>query len=100
MMRMRLDGTYEEVASVIKEFRTTRSVNLYYESDINQFPSTDKKGKVICYFQYEPPKRQTQRIHLTTTLGESITLDLLDGKKIDMGNGTTIISGYSYDIFT
>ncbi|WP_044642646.1 hypothetical protein [Risungbinella massiliensis] len=99
MMRMRLDGTYEEVASVIKEFRTTRSVNLYYEYDIDQFPS-DRKGKVICYFQYEPPKRQTQRIQLTTLNGKSITLDLLDGRKTDMGNGTTIISGYSYDIFS
>lgn len=100
MMRMSSDGHFDEASSVIKEVRTDNTVDVYYEYHMDHFPNSQQKGKMICYFRYEQPMRQKQRWKLTTLDGKSIFLDLLDGKRIDMGNGTTIVIGNSYDIFS
>ncbi|MFC7442596.1 hypothetical protein [Laceyella putida] len=55
--------------------------------------------KVICYFEYSF-KQKVATIHLHTEDGQMIPIQLLDSQTLNMQNGTTLILGKSYDIFS
>lgn len=94
-MSSNIHGTFQKVTSIIKDLQNT--VDLYYEQDLQLSPHTTQSGKVVCYIHFEQSRQKHQQLKISTDSGESIVFELINLKSIDMGNGTTIISGYSYD---
>jgi hypothetical protein len=100
-IKLSIDGTKETVQEFVKTIKRIPKWRLYSGS---KFATGRNEIHVDCYVDEQTKPTITQRkvskVLMTSTSGANIEIILLDAQTVDMCNGTTIIRGMSYDLFS
>lgn len=94
-MKLWVEGKPEQVRPFVQELSRQAEV---WPSEPVQKVNEDQEV-IACLVRYRPGKRVTV-VELETTGGGIVRIPFLDLIKANMGNGWTVLSGWTVDIFS
>jgi hypothetical protein len=95
-MKMWLEGKPEQVRPFVQELERTRSVEVFRSEPVQKV--NDDQEVVVCLVRWRPGKRAAA-VELHTECGGVVRIPFLNMISADMGNGQTVLAGWTYDIF-
>jgi hypothetical protein len=101
MLTLRVSGKKDQLQAFMKHF----SAQPYYKIMLDeQLRTVSVEEEMTTQFEFissllKPRIRKSLTVTLSTTTGEEINIDLLDGQVIQVDDDVTCIYGKNYDIF-
>lgn len=101
MLKIQVEGQVSQVQPFLMDLDQRPDLVVKKYENFTGALQPDDKITVTCYVDHSSnPQRRVRIAQLLCRDGVEIRIPLLDVMKVDMANGTRLIAGRSYDIFT
>ncbi len=105
MLKLSVMGHSKLLHPFINHFKSQPFYEIKSECSQEVIEATSGLEEISAFFEFKipldkPRDRQSFWVHMKTLTGQEVRFELLDGNVVDMGDGTVVIYGKNYDIFS
>lgn len=104
MLKLSVMGQSKLLHPFMKHFKQQPFYDLKSECSRSVVDSTSGLEEICAFFEFNDGKANSSRsclwVNMKTPDGKEVRFHLLDGNVVDMGDGSVVIYGKNYDIFS
>lgn len=105
MLRLSVMGHSKLLQPFINHFKSQPFYEIKSECSQSVVEATSELEEISAFFEFKNPlaqplDRNAFWVEMKAQTGQTIRFELLDGNVVDMGDGTVVVYGKNYDIFS
>lgn len=99
MIKVLVEGQKKQVENFVRCFEYLKQFHICYRSYLTNNEKGTDDVRIDLFINPGYEKRKTTEVHMMTTDGKQLRIDLLDAKVVKMSDQHTVVFGKHFDIF-